>query len=200
MDGAAQNFGLYNASPLPTTLIRKALHPPKSAVSFILSASDKEHKMAGILSNIGMLIGATGLFFGFFYHAHDPQTSLEIVTVTTVGSVGVLAFVRHVIFHKSDAKRLGWETVRPDWMFEVGFANLAFGFAGFLSVFANEGTRAQALILLGYAIYLFQAALLHGYRYFTDEQKSPARLWRSCLATLLYVGMMTFFAFSTLSN
>jgi len=95
-------------------------------------------------------------------------------------------------------KRLGWETDRPDWMFEVGFANLAFGFMGFLSVLAGRGALAQSVVLLGYALYLFQAACLHGYRYFTDAKKNPARLWRSCVATLLFAGMMVFFGLSHL--
>jgi hypothetical protein len=64
---------------------------------------------------------------------------------------------------------------------------------GLLSVLAGWGKYAQVLALLGYALYLFQAACLHGYRYFTDKVKSPGRLWRSFIATLLYVGMMTFF-------
>jgi hypothetical protein len=83
-------------------------------------------------------------------------------------------------------------------MFEVGFANLAFGFMGILSVLAPWGLRAQTLVLFGYAAYLFQAACLHGYRYFTDPNKSPARLWRSTIATLLYVVMMVFFALASL--
>ena len=150
--------------------------------------------MAGILGIIGMAVGAIGIFFGFYYLLSDPLTALGIVTISTVGIAGILAFIRHVIFHKSDAKRLGWETERPDWMFEVGFANLAFGFMGFLSVLAGWGKFTQAVVLSGYAVYLFQAACLHGYRYFTDEHKSPARLWRSFIATLLYAGMMAFFA------
>ena len=150
--------------------------------------------MAGTISIVGMAVGTIGIFFGFFYLGSSPLTSLGIVTSTTVGVVGLLAFVRHVIFHKSDAERLGWETDRPDWMFEVGFANLAFGCMGLLAVLAGWGARAQVLALLGYALYLFQAACLHGYRYFTDEKKSPARLWRGCIATLLFVGMMVFFA------
>jgi hypothetical protein len=150
--------------------------------------------MARLISIAGMVAGAIGIFFGFYYLADAPRTSLNIVTVTTVGIVGVLAFVRHVIFHKSDAKRLGWETDRPDWMFEVGFANLAFGFMGFMVVFAKWGMQAQAAVILGYSLYLFQAAMLHGYRYFTDKERSRAKLWRSVLATLLYAGMMTFFA------
>jgi hypothetical protein len=155
--------------------------------------------MAGLISTISMLVGAVGIFLGFYYYfARDVLTAVAIVTATTVGIVGILAFVRHVIFHRSDAKRLGWETDRPDWMFEVGFANLAFGFMGLLSVLGQWGLHAQVVVLCGYALYLFQAACLHGYRYFAEEKKSPARLWRSTIATLLYVGMMIFFALASL--
>jgi len=150
--------------------------------------------MAHLVTIFSMLPGSVGIFFGFYYLAAEPARALAIVTVTTVGITGIIAFVRHVIFYKSDAKRLGWETDRPDWMFEVGFANLSFGVMGFLPVFLHWGAEAQALVLLGYALYLFQAAVLHGYRYFTDEKRKPARLRRSCLATLLYAGMMAFFA------
>jgi hypothetical protein len=74
----------------------------------------------------------------------------------------------------------------------VGFANLAFGFMGFLSVLAKWGTHAQVVVLLDYALYLIQAACLRGCRYFTDEKKPPARLRRGCLATLLFAAMMVF--------
>ena len=39
-----------------------------------------------------------------------------------------------------------------------------------------------------------KAAMLHLYRYLTDETRSPARLWRAVMLTLLIVAMMTFFA------
>lgn len=45
-------------------------------------------------------------------------------------------------------------------MFEVGFANLAFGLTGFLPALAEWETHAQVVVLLGYALYLFQAACL----------------------------------------
>jgi hypothetical protein len=156
--------------------------------------------MAGIIGWLSMVISFVGFFMGFYYLSDTSSTSLAIVTITTVGITGVLAFIRHVIFHKEDAKRLGWETERPDWMFEVGFANLAFGVMGILVVALSWGTHAQVIVLIGYAVYLIQAAILHGYRYFTDEKKSPARLWRSFLATLLYAGMMLFFAIFGLVN
>ncbi len=141
--------------------------------------------MAGIVSTIGMLAGAAGVFLGFYYLSSNRQVALALVTLTTVGIAGVLAFIRHVIFHRPDAARLGWETERPDWMFEVGFGNLAFGFMGLLSVLTHLGVQVEAVVLLGYSLYLFQAPLLHGYRYFTDARRSPARLWRSVHATLL---------------
>ena len=154
--------------------------------------------MSGLISIISMAAGTAGVFFGFYYLGDQPLTALRLVTFSTVGVVGILSFVRHVIFYKSDMKRLGWETDKPDWMFEVGFANLAFGFIGLVAVFANQGKYPLILALSGYAVYLFQAALLHGYRYFTDKVKSPARLWRSCVATLLYVVMMTYFVIVSL--
>jgi 1,4-dihydroxy-2-naphthoate octaprenyltransferase len=80
-------------------------------------------------------------------------------------------------------------------LLKVGLgARLAFGLMGLLVVLAGWATQAQAAEQHGYALYLFQAAGLHGYRYFTDEKRSAARLWRSFIATLLYAGMMTFFA------
>ena len=149
--------------------------------------------MASIVSIIGMFVGTLGLFLGFYFLDDAPQTAFRIVTVTTVGIVGVLAFVRHVFFFRSDAERLGWQTDRPDWIFEVGFANLAFGVMGLVAGLASLGTKVQALVILGYALYLFQAIMLHFYRYLTDASRSSARLWRSVIAAFLFAGMMTFF-------
>lgn len=150
--------------------------------------------MAKWISIAGMVVGGVGIFFGFYYLGSAPQTSLNIVTVTTVGIVGVLAFVRHFIFHKADAARMGWETDRPEWAYEVGFANLAFGVMGLLAVFARFGAQAQALVLAGYSLYLVQAGALHGYQYFTGERRSVAWLWRVVIGTLSFAALMAFFA------
>ena len=154
--------------------------------------------MSAFLSVVSMLAGTVGIFFGFYYLGEQPLLALKLVTLSTVGVVGVLAFIRHFVFYRSDMKRLGWETDRPDWMFEVGFANLGFGAMGLISTLTDLGKPAMTAALAGYAIYLFQASMLHGYRYFTDAKKSPARLWRSCLATLLYAVMMGYFVLATL--
>ena len=154
--------------------------------------------MSAFLSIVSMLAGTVGIFFGFYYLGEQPLLARKLVTLSTVGVVGVLAFIRHFVFYRSDMKRLGWETDRPDWMFEVGFANLGFGAMGLISTLTDLGKPAMTAALAGYAIYLFQASMLHGYRYFTDTKKSPARLWRSCLATLLYAVMMGYFVLATL--
>ena len=155
--------------------------------------------MSKWISLSGMLIGAAGIFFGFFYLENKPQLSLAIVTATTVGVVGVLAFIRHFIFHKADAKRMGWETDRPEWAYEVGFANLAFGVMGLFSVFGKLGMPAQALTILGYAVYLMQAAFLHGYQYFSSETKSAEKLWRIVIGTASFAAMMLYFAIHALA-
>ena len=146
------------------------------------------------ISIVGWVAVSVGVFLGFYYLWDDLEKALAIVTVLTVGVEGVTGFVRHFFLYKADMKRLGWETDRPDWMWEVGFANLGFGLMALLAVFAGFGVKAQALVLLGYALYLFQAAMLHLYRYLTDETRSRARLYRAVLLTLVMVGMMTFFA------
>lgn len=150
--------------------------------------------MAGLISIISMIVGTVGIFFGFYFASSQPLLALRIVVLSTVGIVGVLSFIRHVVFYKEDMKRLGWVTEKPDWMFEVGFANLAFGVMGLIAFFVDIAKSSLIITLVGYAIYLLQAAILHGYRYFTDDVKSPSRLWRSTVATLLYVIMMTYFA------
>ncbi len=154
--------------------------------------------MAKWIGLTGIGVAFVGFFFGFFYLDKEPGTSLHIVTVSSVGIVGVLAFVRHVIFHKSDAAGLGWETERPEWAYEVGFANLGFGAMGLVAPLAGWADQALVTILLAYGIYLLQAGLLHGYGYLKSAERSPAKLWRSAVATLAFAGMMGFFAIQAL--
>jgi len=149
--------------------------------------------MARIISLLGIIVGGTGIFFGFNYLYDEPILALKIVVITTVGVVGILGFIRHCIFYKSDAKRLGWETDRPDWMFEVGFANLSFGIMGFLMFISNFGLVTYTLIIFGYSIYLMQASFLHLHRYLTGENKSKQNLWISFILTLLFASMMFYF-------
>lgn len=158
------------------------------------------HSMAKLISIAGMVVGAVGIFFGFYFLARAPALALSIVTGTTVGIAGVLAFIRHVVFHRSDAARLGWETDQPDWMFEVGFANLAFGAMGLLTAGINLGGgdctshRAARLLNLplsgGHAPWL---SVFHDCRAITDPALAQ------CGRHALYAAMMMFFAVHALA-
>lgn len=150
--------------------------------------------MAAILGYGGIFIGAIGIFFGLFYLSEDPSFALKIVAFTAVGCVATLAFIRHVLFYKSDAQRMGWETSRPEWMFEVGFANLAFGIMGFISTLGEQQTSTRALVVLGYGVYLFQASMLHGFNYMTSRDKSAGKFWRGCVTTFLYAAWLLYFS------
>ena len=154
--------------------------------------------MAQLLNLGGMAVGAVGIFLGFFFLSSAPLTALALVTGTCVGAVGVLAFLRHVVFHRADAARMGWQTERPDWQFEVGFANLAFGLPGLLVALSLPSYPAFFVLLLGYALYLAQAAALHLARYLTDAKRDPARLWRSVIGTSLFAVLMLVFAWRAL--
>jgi hypothetical protein len=153
--------------------------------------------MAAALMILTYLVGGVGIFMGF-YAVEGGGDGFGMFTLLSVGIVGALSFVRHVIFHRSDAKRMGWETDHPDWMFEVGFANLAFGLMGFLAPLAGWDSRTQALIVIGYSFYMFQAALLHLYHFLTDRPRSMARFWRSVVLTMVFVGMMAYLATAAL--
>ena len=156
--------------------------------------------MSHIISIVSMVTGSIGIFMGFYFLGLDLNLAITIVTLTTVGIAGILAFIRHVIFYRSDMQRLGMETVNPEWMFEVGFANLAFGFMGMTPLFLNTGNVVMPVTLLGYSLYLLQAAILHFYKYIREGKHDRSRLWRSVFGTLLYVAMMSYFAVYGLSH
>jgi hypothetical protein len=110
-----------------------------------------------------------------------------------VGLVGLLAFVRHFLFHESDAKRLGWESIRPEFQYEVGFANLAFALVAFLAYFGGWSVAAQVAVVLGYGLYLLQAALLHTWQSMHGGRRLP-RLLQSALPALAFSLLMIYLA------
>lgn len=141
--------------------------------------------VASGLAGLRYIIGALGLFAGFYYYfVPDPAMATAMVTLVTTGFVGLIAFLSHVVFYRSDAERLGEEAQNPFWQWEVGFSNLGFSLAAFVATLGRLGTSAQAVVLLGYAVYLLQAGVLAGIRH---KQKNAAII-------LVYSLMMLFFA------
>jgi hypothetical protein len=116
--------------------------------------------IAWVLHILELIAGIFGVGVGI-WRLPDAASALAVVTPTAVGLVGLLAFVRHFLFHESDAKRLAWEPIRPEFQDEVGFANLAFALVALLAYFGGWAVAAQVAVVLGYGLYLLQAALLH---------------------------------------
>ena len=168
----------------------------------VLSASAPEkvarsQLIAWVLHILELIVGIFGVGVGIS-RLPDATSALAVVTPTAVGLVGLLAFFRHFFFHESDAKRLGWGSGRPEFQYEVGFANLAFALMSFLAYFGGWPVGARVVVVLGFGLYLFQAALLHtwqsvrgrgGLRRFL-QSALPALVFSLCLIYLAISGMI----------
>jgi hypothetical protein len=150
--------------------------------------------IAWVLHILELSAGIFGVGIGIS-RLPNTTSALEVVTPTAVGLVGLLAFVRHFVFHQSDAKRLGWESIRPEFQYEVGFANLAFAVVAFLVYIGEWPVGAQVAVVLGYGLYLLQAALLHTWQS-VRTQSGMRRLLRRALPALAFGLLMIYLAIS----
>lgn len=149
----------------------------------------------GIISIIRYVVAGIGFFFGFYFLSEgNLSLAIGIVALATVGIVGLISFISHVIFHKADAKRIGFENQNPGFQFEVGFANLALGLVAIVSYLANWGIIANTVLILTFAVYLFQAGILHTWKSFSGKEKNIGHFLKRGLVTFFYSGMMLFFA------
>jgi hypothetical protein len=149
--------------------------------------------IAWVLHILELIAGVFGVGVGLS-RLPDAASALAVVTPTAVGLVGLLAFVRHFVFHESDAKRLGWESsTRPEFQYEVGFANLAFALVAFLAYFGAWAVAAQVAVVLGYGLYLLQAALLRAWQSVRGEGRLR-RLLQSALPALIFSLLMIYLA------
>jgi len=152
----------------------------------------------GIISIVRYVISAIGFFFGFYFLSSNLSLAIEIVSLTTVGVVGLVSFISHVIFHKADAKRINFENQNPGFQFEVGFANLAFSLVAIISYFAKWGILANTVLILAFAVYLFQAAILHTWKSFSGKEKNIGHFFKRGFVTFFFSGMMLFFAITAI--
>ena len=152
-------------------------------------------KILAIVRIVTVTVGIAAAFYCLF--GGNPELALHIVTLSTVGVVGLLSFASHVIFYKSDAERLGWSSDHPAFQVEVGFANLAFALAAFTAFFLNWGVATEAAIVLGYALYLVQAMLRFTCRVAAEHNQ---RLWLNLGTFFLYSVMLLIFMVAALQS
>lgn len=142
--------------------------------------------------------GGLGLYIGLNQLSTNVNDAIAITCLSTVGIVGVLSFVSHVLLHTGDAKRIGFSTKNVDFQFEVGFANLAFGVVAIISYFLNWGLQTNIALILAYALYLFQAGILHTTKSLFGKKIDMVHLIRGGLITFIYSGTMFYIAFQSI--
>ncbi len=105
-------------------------------------------------------VGAVGIAIGMATVLSDPPR-LGLACLLAVGLTGVLSFVRHAVFHRSDAARMGWDYgQRNNFQIEVGLANLAWGGVAVLAVVLDWGIAALAALFLVFGLYLAGVAVM----------------------------------------
>ncbi len=157
--------------------------------------------MAHIIATLRIATGTIGLLFGYYeLFGRNFDAALDTITITAVGIVGLLSFAGHLIFHKSDARRLGWESDKPYYQYEVGFAHLAFALIAFFTYFGRWGIEAKLLTVLGYAIYLLQVGILYTWRCLSEHRVFSRYFLRHAVSTLAYVALMFYFIASIMAT
>lgn len=107
------------------------------------------------------IIGGIGYFVGIFTLQQDPP-SLSWAALLAVTVTGILSFLRHAVFNRSDAVHGGWDYGRRNnFQIEVGLANLAWGVFALLAVIFNWGLAAvSASFLISGFYFLFVAIFI----------------------------------------
>lgn len=112
-----------------------------------------------ILMLLTYVIGGIGYFVGIFTLQQDPP-SLSVAGLLAVTVTGVLSFIRHAIYNRSDAVNGGWDYgQRNNFQIEVGLANLAWGVFALLTVIFDWGLVAMSSSFLISGLYFAFVAI-----------------------------------------
>ncbi len=126
------------------------------------SQSRANPRPAKLLMAVGYVTGTVGLAIGFNRLGSGAADAIQPVALFAVGVLGVVSFVRHAIFHRSDAARIKWHIGRTNnFQIEVGMANLAWGLLAIAAVVWDWGVPAQAVVTAVFGVYLLLASSLH---------------------------------------
>lgn len=138
------------------------------------------------------VLGAVGVFVGFSTLNASPP-SLRWAALIAVGGAGVLSFVRHALFHRSDAARMGWSMGRRNnFQIEVGIANLAWGLVAILAAVLDWGLAAQAVTFLVFGLYLGGCAIM----LVTTPSAERTRPWRQVVGMAAFAVALLWLGFA----
>ncbi len=154
---------------------------------------------AAILFRLTMAIGFVGVFFGIYFAFIDPALGVQVAALLLVGITGIISFLRHSVFWRSDQARMGWRPGSPQFQMEVGFANLAVGVVSIAAVVLAWGTAAVGTALLIYGIYIAGAAVVHVRDALGEPERRPAILKKTLYTGFFAVALLAFGVFAILN-
>ena len=141
---------------------------------------------ARILVIIETVIAASGITAALYCLLNGmPELALHIVTLSVVGAVGLITFASDFIVNRSGSGP------------EAGIANLAFALAAITAFFLNWGVAADAVIVLGYALYLVGVMLVLIWQV---AAKHDRRLWYRVGASFVCSVMLLIFVVTALQS
>jgi hypothetical protein len=164
-----------------------------------MAISSVTARKATLLFRATIAVSMVGIFLGIFFMFMNTDLAVRIATALLVGVVGIISFVRHSVYFRSDQVRMGWAQDHPEFQIEVGFANLAIGIWALVAAVLNAGTMVCGIMLGIYGMYLLCALILHACEAFAGEALHlPAdrqRAVRSVFSTGFFVFALFVFAF-----
>lgn len=108
------------------------------------------------------VLGGACLAASIYYLGSDNSVDSANWAAATVAVSGVISWVRHSVFHRSDAARMGWDLGRRnDFQIEVGLANLAWGLVCVAALALGWSSETKGAVVLVFGLYMAFAALLH---------------------------------------
>ena len=119
-----------------------------------MNAPGTNTRPAHLLMALTYAVAALGIGLGFSALS-DTDPNLGLASLLAVGVGGILSFVRHAIFHRADAARIGWTSERTNgFQIEVGLANLAWGVYAVLAFALAWGLAAQSAGFMIFGLYM----------------------------------------------
>jgi len=157
----------------------------------------EDPKIASFLFTTTLIATLIGIFVTIYFLFIDAELAFRIAAAVLVGIVGIISFMRHSVFYRSDQARMGWRQEHPEFQLEVGYANLAMGISAIFAAGLNWGSLACGMTLLIYGMYLLCTMFLHVYEalHISDVR---ARAIKSVLNTGIFVIVLFIFAFLAL--
>jgi hypothetical protein len=136
-----------------------------------------QQRAAGFTMALTYAVGALGIGLAFST-AFSADPSLRWGCLFAVGVAGVLSFVRHALFDRGDAARMGWDNgMTNPFQIEVGLANLAWGLLAVIAVILDWGLPVYSACFLVFGIYMAAVTVFKAIR----ARSGQTGEWRAVL-------------------